>query len=378
MDALPTAGVERSPADALASSRPSARTVLVAGCGGLLGRELVRQLVAAGFVVRGVDRNGGSTAAAVPVPQRCADLLEPQACADLCRGVQTVIHAAAVQYHDRVPRWRRERFFQQNVRIAQNLVAAVRRAGVRHLIMVSSDMVYGLPRGRPWLEDDPPAPIGPYGRSKLQAEEVCRQVASDGICVTILRPRLILGPGRVGVLRYLFDRVRSGRAIPIVGSPRCRYQMVSVRDVAAACLLALERGVAGTFNLGSDDPPGVGQLIAALCERAGSCSRIVRVPRRMAHAALGVLDAVRCGPLAAEQFRLTGRDCVVDTTRARKHLGWRPQDSDIEMLYQAYAAYVQRDAERPPRTVKRAAASLELPLAAPPARPVGARGRWPL
>jgi dTDP-glucose 4,6-dehydratase len=177
------------------------------------------------------------------------------------------------------------------------------------------------------------------------AEAIYRQAALRGVCVTILRPRLIIGPGRLGVLRRLFDRVRDDKAIPVVGDPKNRYQMVSVRDVAAACLLALRDSVAGTFNLGSDNPPGVRDLIRTLRDRAGSSSRIVTVPRAAAHAGLWLLESARCAPLRAEQFRLTGRDCVLDTTRARDLLGWRPQDSDVEMLCQAYRAYVERAAD---------------------------------
>src|SRR5690606_20105565 len=135
--------------------------------------------------------------------------------------------------------------------------AACAAGSVEHIVMVSSDMTYGVPTAVPIPESAPQRPIGPYGRSKLECERLCLAevgrpgIGSPGFGVTILRPRLIIGPGRLGVLRRLFDRVRSGKPVPVIGSGRTRYQMVAVADAAAACVLAAERRAPGAMNLGS-------------------------------------------------------------------------------------------------------------------------------
>jgi dTDP-glucose 4,6-dehydratase len=314
---------------------------VVTGAGGLLGQELLRQLTRAGARVRGVDVNPlCALPAAAGVEHHIGDLLTPAACDRACRGASVVVHAAARQYHSSPPRRTRHAFFQANVRMTENVVRAALDARVRQLVMVSSDMVYGLPPGRPLREDDPPRPIGPYGRSKLASEEICLRAREHGLKVTILRPRLIIGPGRLGVLRQLFDRVREGRWIPLIGSGENRYQMVSVADAARACVLALRRPLDEIFNLGSDNPPAVRTLLSELIAAAGSRSRLRPLPVGPAVAGMLVLDALGLAPLAPEQFRIAGVDYVLDTSMARQRLGWKPQDHDTDMLVAAYRAYV--------------------------------------
>lgn len=315
--------------------------ILVTGSAGLLGRELCTQLAARGFRVRGIDRQSEPEAQArvCRADELHADLLDPAACRKSCSGVTTIIHTAALQHHSSPPRWGRERFFSANVEMTRNVVDAAVAAGVRHIVFVSSDMVYGMPPGRPLREDDPPRPIGPYGRSKLASERVCESARQRGVVVTVLRPRLIVGPGRLGVLTRLFDRIRAGKSVPMLGDGGNRYQMVGVADVAAACIAAIERPFAGVFNLGSSDPPTVRALLEEICRRAGTGSRVTPLPLAPANAALWVLHAVRLSPLVPEQFRIAGVDYVLDTSAAKHNLGWAPELSDIEMLWQAYQAY---------------------------------------
>ena len=305
--------------------------ILVTGSAGLLGRELCSQLVGRGYRVRGVD---------IAEQPRC-ELLDPDHCRDACAGVTTIVHAAARQHHSSPPRWRREDFFSANRTMTARVVAAGIAAGVRHIVLVSSDMVYGLPPKRPLRESDPPLPIGPYGRSKLASELVCQAAREHGLTVTILRPRLIVGPGRLGVLTRLFDRIRAGKSVPMLGDGGNRYQMVGVADVAAACIAAIERRIDGTFNLGSSDPPTVRSLLAELCRRADTGSRVSRLPLLPAHAALWALHAVRLSPLVPEQFRIAAVDYVLDTGAAQRDLGWTPKLDDVEMLWQAYQTYAR-------------------------------------
>jgi dTDP-glucose 4,6-dehydratase len=318
--------------------------ILVSGAAGLLGRELVGQLIAEARPVRGVDLSpcpGVGTAEWV-----AGDLLDEGTCRRACEGARVVIHTAARQYHSGVPRWGREHFFRANVMATRNLVGAALAAGAGHFIFISSDMVYGMPRGRPMREVDPPRPVGPYGRSKLACERLCAAARADGLRVTILRPRLILGPGRLGVLRRLFDRVRLGRPVPMLGDGRNRYQMVAAADVAAACRLAVEQPCDAVLNLGSSDPPTVGELLAGLCRRAGTGATLRALPLRPALAALWTLHGLRLAPLSPEQFRIAGVDYVLNTDLARQLLGWEPRRGDGEMMASAYDSYLASTAAR--------------------------------
>ena len=272
--------------------------------------------------------------------QMVGDLLDAGVCTRACVDARTIVHTAARQYHSNVPRWGRRHFFDANRGMTRNLVDAALAAGAGHLVFISSDMVYGLPLGRPFTESDTPRPIGPYGESKVASEAICSAARDRGLKVTIFRPRLIIGPGRLGVLQKLFDRIRAGLSVPMLGDGRNRYQMVAVSDVVAACRLAIEKPVDATLNLGSADPPTVRALLESLCERAGSHSRPRAWPRLLARGGLWGLHAFRAAPLSPEQFRIADVDYVLDTSRAMQLLGWRPHYSDADMLWSAYETYV--------------------------------------
>lgn len=318
--------------------------ILVTGAAGLVGSELVRRISASGSPVAGTDSGIPAWTAGplrVDAPFAPADLLDPDACRRLFqKPVEAVIHAAARQHHSQPPRWGRRAFFDANVRMTRNIVAAARDAGVRSFVYVSSDMVYGMPPGRPLVETDPPRPIGPYGESKLAGERVCLDAAGRRFDACVLRPRLIIGPGRLGILKKLFDRIRTGRTVYMLGGGRNRYQMVAVADVAEACIAAALRHATGVFNIGSTNPPTVHDLLSGVIRRAGSASRLASLPIAAANAALWTLHAFRVAPLVPEQFRIAGVDYVLDTSLARRTLGWTPAYSDDEMLWAAYQTYV--------------------------------------
>lgn len=313
--------------------------ILITGASGLLGFELVRSLAAEGHAIRAFDRLPPRADAAI-AETFTADLRDAPAIERACAGVEAIIHCAAVQHHSNPPRRGRERFFMQNIEATASLLGAAKAGGIERICHISSDMVYGMPPGRPLRESDSTRPIGPYGRSKLGCE---RLVEASGLRASILRPRLIVGPGRLGILRPLFDRIRAGKLIPVFGDGRNRYQMVAVADVAAAARAAIAGGAVGTFNIGSAAPPVVNDLLGGVIERAGSGSRLLHIPAAPSQAALWTLHAAGIAPLVPEQFRIAPCDYTLDHSRARAELGWEPRLSDGEMLWQAYAAYIGRE-----------------------------------
>jgi nucleoside-diphosphate-sugar epimerase len=64
----------------------------------------------------------------------------------------------------------------------------------------------------------------------MRAEALIRAASAEGIDATIFRPRLITGPGRLGILERLFRLIRAGLPVPLIGGGNNRYQMVSVQD----------------------------------------------------------------------------------------------------------------------------------------------------
>jgi nucleoside-diphosphate-sugar epimerase len=165
----------------------------------------------------------------------------------------------------------------------QNVLDAAKARRVRKVVFISSSGVYGIPR-TPLVHEDthPTEPLGAYGRSKLEAEGLCRRALDDGLDVSMLRPMSLFGDGMTGVFVLLFDWVRRGRRVFLLGNGRNRVQMVSADDVArAAVLAATTPGTAGLIaNIGSDPlrVPTVRAQVEALIRQAGTASRVTPIP----------------------------------------------------------------------------------------------------
>ena len=241
------------------------------------------------------------------------DVRDPAAARRLARGADVVVHAAAA-----LPiRGSASEITSVNVEGTKTVLEAALRAGVPRAIVISSTAVYGVPKTHPVIEDAPLEGVGHYGRSKIEAEEVARSLAAHGPEVVILRPKTFLGPERLGVFEILFDWIREGRRVPILGDGSNRYQLLDVDDLAEAVLLAGTKPVAGeTLNIGATDFGTVRSDLEALIEHAHSDSTLRPVPARPAELALRALEVAHLSPLAEWHYKTAHRDSYVDVSRA--------------------------------------------------------------
>ena len=185
--------------------------VLVTGGAGFVGRFLVTALAEAGIGVRVLDVEP------FPVTERTAgrveivlgDVRDPGIVSFVCRDVDRVVHCAAMQP---VSRSRRRTLWEVNVGGTRNVLESALCHGVRRVIHISSSAPYGLPQELPIDEQTPFHPVCDYGRSKLEAERVCRRYRSFGLDVVVLRPRVLIGPGRLGIYQMVFNWVADERS----------------------------------------------------------------------------------------------------------------------------------------------------------------------
>lgn len=317
-----------------------ARQVVVTGGSGFLGSVLVERLLEAGHTVHNIDLQP-ARARHERLTTSLVDIVDPVALAglDLPQGADFV-HLAGRQYGGPVRRAVRQAFFHEgNVIGTHNVIAAAKANGATSFGFVSTDMVYGRPQMSPVPIDHQREPFGPYGASKVAAEDMLS--APDlPFRTVIFRPRLILGPGRLGLMAKLFAAIRAGMPVPMVGSGENVYQMVSVFDCADAILRAIEcEQASGVFNLGSapGDPSRI--LLRKLIRAVGSKSVVIPVPSPLIKPALRLLDRVDLSPLVPEQFEIADQQYVLDVSRTRQVLDWEPAGNDAELMRSAYEAW---------------------------------------
>jgi nucleoside-diphosphate-sugar epimerase len=243
---------------------------------------------------------------------------------------EVLIVLAGQQFETPVQKkFQRKKSFSKNVVISEKIVELVSKvSSIKQIIYVSTDMVYGKPKAILVNEKTNPEPIGEYGKSKLRAEETL-SIHSDKI--VILRPRLIVGPGREGTVALLATFLRRNLPVPIIGSGDNRYQMISVFDLWDAIDICISTQARGVFNIGSKSPPTLNELFASVLPRLQKENRVLHLPRRICELALTFLDFFGLSPLAPEQYLIAGHSCVLDT-RKIESLGWVPKYSDEDML----------------------------------------------
>ena len=307
------------------------RSVLITGGSGYFGSVLADEALARGESVRIFDLNPpGETAGEVDFVE--GDVRDRDALARACRGVDAVLHNVA-----QVPLARdRELFWSVNVVGTANLLLAARDAGVEKIVHTSSSAIFGIPESNPVTEETQPHPLEDYGRAKLQAELLCREAVQDGADVTIIRPRTILGHGRLGIMAILFEFVADGAPVFVFGSGDNRYQFVHANDLADACLRAASRPGAEVYNIGAQAFGTMRETLQALVDHAGTASRVRSLPVAPARAAMQAVANAGLAPFAPYHWLLYGESLWFDVSKAKAELGWEPRHSNASMVVESY------------------------------------------
>lgn len=250
-----------------------------------------------------------------------------------------VIHGAAA-----LPLWKPQDIFSTNVDGTRIVLEESFRAGVERVAHVSSTAVYGVPLKHPIEETDPLIGVGPYGKSKIQAEQVCLEFREKGHIVPIIRPKTFIGQARLGVFQILYDWVESGARIPMIGSGRNRYQLLEVTDLAETYykVCTVDPSLANdTFNIGAERFQTVREDLQALCDFAGSGARPMGTPAGLVKFILRILEALKLSPLYKWVYETADKDSFVSIERAKAKLGWQPRYSNVEALIRSYEWYLE-------------------------------------
>ena len=308
----------------------------ISGGAGFLGLHLARQLLADGHDVRTLDVVPLDDAGLErSVQELRGDVRDRDRVRELVTGAEVVVHAAAA-----LPiQASRDSIRSVNVAGTENVLQGARDAGVRRVVFISSTAVYGVPGKHPIEEDDPLVGVGSYGESKIDAEGLCRVAAVE---TTIVRPKTFIGPERLGVFEILFDWIREGRRIYILGQGHNRYQLLAVEDLVDAIVRAgtVPEAARQTFNIGATEFGTVRSDLQSLIDHAGSASRLRPVPVKPAEIALRTLELLHVSPLAEWHYKTAHKDSFVDVSRAQRVLGWEPRLSNREALIGTYDWYL--------------------------------------
>jgi nucleoside-diphosphate-sugar epimerase len=306
---------------------------LVTGGAGYFGEVLVRQLLSRGEEVRVLDLN--PLTGFDQVESIVGDIRDFEVVRRACVGVTHVYHNVA-----QVPLAKsKELFWSVNRDGTRNVLQAAWETGAAKVVHTSSSAIFGAPKSNPVTELTRPIPAEEYGLAKYEAELLCHQYADRGLDISIVRPRTILGHGRLGIFQILFEWVHQGFNIPVLGSGGNIYQFVHAEDLAGACILCAGQAGNETFNVGAERFGTMRESLEGLCAHAGTGSRVRSLPRGIVSALMKGADVLGLSPLAPYHALMYGRSLYFDVTKAKRVLGWSARYSNVEMLCESYDWY---------------------------------------
>lgn len=293
--------------------------VLLTGATGFVGPQTAKALSDAGHQVRALVRETSDRSAldalGVELEYAIGDVCSPGPLAEAVEGVDAVIHLAGA-----TKGIRRDDFYRVNTYGARLLAETAVEKGVSRFVHCSTLAVAGpMSEGRPVHEDDPPAPVSEYGRSKLAGEEAVRRHGGR-MDVTIVRPPIVYGPRDRDFFEVFKMAARGIGVRPGLLEPK-RYSIIHVDDLAQSLALALEKGRAvegtrggeGVYYVSDGGVHRWDELIrhAALALGKGS-ALVLPVPESFAWP-LGIWS-----DLAA---RLSGKPQIVSLDKVRESMG---------------------------------------------------------
>ncbi|KAA1257929.1 3 beta-hydroxysteroid dehydrogenase/Delta 5--_4-isomerase [Rubripirellula obstinata] len=321
--------------------------VLVTGCGGFLGSEIVRQLIGRGDQVVGVSRGDYPKLAALGMIPVRGDLAERDFVRSAIRDIDAVVHTAAV-----AGVWGPASYYERNNKVAtDHVIEACQGSGIGSLVFTSSPSVTFSGDHQRNVDEREPYPdhwLCHYPRTKALAEQAVLAADKPGGLRTVsLRPHLIWGNGDPHLLPRIVARAKSGR-LRIVGDGTNRVDTVHVVNAAAAHLDALDTLTQSTnqaagraYFIAQDEPVNCWDWIAQICQIAG-----VAPPNKK----ISFSAAFRLGSVLEAAYRITGRkseppmtrfvaaqlakDHYFDISAAKERLGYRVRVSMAEGLDQ--------------------------------------------
>ena len=312
---------------------------MVTGGSGYFGSLLVKKLLDQGHDVSSLDLNPPDEKIKglgfFKLDIRNEDLLHKA-----FKNIDVVFHNVA-----QVPLAKDKKLFNEvNIEGTKNICKAAIANGVSKVIYTSSSAVYGVPKSNPVDEKTVPNPGEAYGEAKLKGERICEQFSKKGLKISIIRPRTILGHGRLGIFSIFFNWISQGVNIPVLDNGANLYQFVHAEDLVDACILSsFTKHDLSHYNIGANDYGTMRETIQNLCDYANTGSRVYSLPLKPIEIIMNITSKLKISPLGPYHALMYGRSLYFDINKAKSELGFTPKYSTSQMFQESYDWFLENE-----------------------------------
>ena len=323
--------------------------LLITGGAGFLGINLIRYLLERGYEIVSLDiAEFDYPDAKDKIEIIRGDIRDKEAVERAMNGVDSVVHCAAA-----LPLYPTDDIFTTNIDGTKLLLQSALKHNIERFVHISTTAVYGVPDHHPIYETDKLDGVGPYGISKVEAENICKEYREKGMCIPIIRPKSFVGPERLGVFAIFYEWAYEGHNFPILGRGNNRYQLLDVEDLCEAIYLTLtlpEDTVNDTFNIGATQFTTMREDYQAVLDYAGHGKKIIPIPAAPAVAILKILEFFHLSPLYKWVYGTASKESFVAVDKVAKLLGFSPKYSNKDALLRNYRWYIEHREEYKDRT----------------------------
>lgn len=240
---------------------------------------------------------------------------------DAITPVDAIIHLAG-KAHDTKNKADADIYFKVNTGLTEKIYDYYLKSPATKFVFFSSvKAAADSVEGDMLDENITPRPIGPYGESKIKAEDYIKaRWEGERKRTYIFRPCMIHGPGNKGNLNLLYSVINRGIPWPLGAFDNLR-SFTSIGNLTYIIGRLLDSEIpTGIYNIGDDNPLSTNELIRLMCAAMGKKPRIWRTPRALVKLAAATGSVLHL-PLNNERLRKLTENYVVDNTKIKQALG---------------------------------------------------------